>query len=505
MDSSGEPAPGGGAGTGRADRDVSEVCAVTGGAESNKLFRSIPGVDRLLGSALLEEALSRHPRSLVTRAVHSVLDELRQGIRLGEITDPASLDPNRVSRLVVERLEAMAAPGLRPVVNATGVIVHTNLGRSVLPLRVLERFRAVACGYSNLEYDLAEARRGSRHTHVEGLLKELTGAEAAMVVNNNAAAVLIALETLASGREVVVSRGQLVEIGGAFRIPDVMRKSGALMKEVGTTNKTHLSDYEEAMGPETALLLRVHRSNFQLVGFTSDVGTEAMVALAREHGVPVMEDLGSGCLVDFSKYGLPKEPTVQETLAAGADLVTFSGDKLLGGPQAGIILGRERLVKEIRRNPLARAVRIDKLTLAALEDTLSLYRDQDRAVELIPTLRMILMPYHEVRSRAAGLRRRIGRLESTGFSVGVEDTTSKTGGGALPLLDIPSRALTLTPGDTAAHEIEARLRQWDPPILGRVENERVWLDVRTIRDSEIKTVARAVRSLAPARADTGGA
>ncbi|MFP4035904.1 MAG: L-seryl-tRNA(Sec) selenium transferase [Desulfobacteraceae bacterium] len=469
---------------------------MSGASEPQTLFRRIPAVDRLLETPLMAEALSRHPRSLLIKAIHSVLDELRQGIRNGGITEQEALEPERVAGLAAERLEALAGPSLRPVVNATGVIVHTNLGRSVLPPRVLEKFKSVACGYSNLEYDLAQGRRGSRYTHVEGVLKELTGAEAAMVVNNNAAAVLLALETLASGREVIVSRGQLVEIGGAFRIPDVMRKSGALMKEVGTTNKTHIRDYAEAMGPETALLLRVHRSNFQLVGFTSDVGTEEMVALARENGVPVMEDLGSGCLVDFSRYGLPKEPTVQETLAAGVDVVTFSGDKLLGGPQAGIILGCAELVEKIQRNPLARAVRIDKLTLAALEDTLSLYRDEERAVEVIPTLRMILMPYQDARSRAAALKRRIGRLETANFSVGLEDAASKTGGGALPLLDIPSRAVSLVPGRMAAHEIEAALRAWDPPVLGRVENERVLLDVRTMGDGDISAVADAVRSLA---------
>ncbi len=472
--------------------------------DKQALFRRIPAVDRLLESGQLAQESFRYPRSLILKAVHHVLDELRKGIGEGLIEDASVLEIDRVSSLAAARLEELGRPSLVPVINATGVIVHTNLGRSLLAERVLERLRVVGGGYSNLEYRLDRGKRGSRYSHVEGILRELTSADAAMVVNNNAAAVLISLETLAKGCEAVVSRGQLVEIGGAFRIPDVMKKSGAAMKEVGTTNRTHLRDYEEAITPETAVLLKVHRSNFQLVGFTRDVETEELVALGRRHGIPVIEDLGSGCLVDFSRYGLAKEPLVQEVLSAGVDLLTFSGDKLLGGPQAGIILGRKDLIERIRTNPLNRAVRIDKLTLVALEETLRLYRDEEEAARLIPTLRMIFTPYRDLRFRASGLLRRIGKLDSPNFSIGTRDGASKTGGGALPLLDLPTRLLALVPGRMSARTIEERLRANDPPIIARVENEQVLLDVRTILDEEARIVARAVRELAaPAGIGTG--
>ena len=465
-------------------------------SDRQTLFRAIPAVDRLMATDRLKEAGSRYPRSLVLNAVHAVLDELREAVQKGELSDPNVLALDAVAYAAVARLERMARPSLRPVINATGVIVHTNLGRSVLSERVLARFDAIGGGYSNLEYQLDVGRRGSRYTHVEGILKELTSAEAAMVVNNNAAAVLISLETLARGREAIVSRGQLVEIGGSFRIPDVMRKSGAVMKEVGTTNKTHLRDYEEAIGPETGLLLRVHRSNFQLVGFTEDVEAKQLVALGREHGLPVMEDLGSGCLVDFSRYGLAREPTVQEALASGVDILTFSGDKLLGGPQAGIILGRKDIVEAIRKNPLNRAMRIDKLTLVGLEETLRLYRDEESAVRDIPTLRMICRPYQDMRSRATGLRRRVGKIDTRNFTLAFVNGSSKTGGGALPLLELPTRLLALVPNRLSAHRIETWLRDYDPPIITRVENEQVLLDVRTVQDRELATVARAVQGLA---------
>jgi len=460
------------------------------------LYRRIPAVDRLMASPLLEEAASRYARKLVLKAVHLVLDDLRKEIREGRVADAADLTADSLGRRILERLEDLDRPSLRPVINATGVIVHTNLGRSVLAERILERFRDIGGGYSNLEYRLDEGRRGSRYVHVEGILRELTGAEASMVVNNNAAAVLIGLDTLARGREAVVSRGQLVEIGGSFRIPDVMRRSGAVMVEVGTTNKTHLRDYEEVIGPETGVLLRVHRSNFQIVGFTQDVETERLVALGREHGIPVMEDLGSGCLVDFSRYGLTREPTVQEVVSSGVDLLTFSGDKLLGGPQAGILLGREDLIERIRKNPLNRAMRIDKLTLLALEETLRFYRDEESALQHIPTLSMIGMTMERLRSRARGLRRRIGRIDSGNFTLALADGTSKTGGGALPLLDLPTRVLVLVPGRMSAHEIESRLRTGDPPVIARVENERVLLDVRTVQERELPVLARAVKDLA---------
>ena len=464
--------------------------------DQSKMFRRIPAVDRLMESPDLVEVSAKYPRSLVSRAINQVLNEIRTRITEDEdFDDSRELDIERVSIRVIEKLERLARPSLRPVINATGVVVHTNLGRSILAERVLKKFRPLSGGYSNLEYDLDSGKRGSRYSHVEGILKELTSAEEAMVVNNNAAAVFISLDTLARGREVIVSRGQLVEIGGSFRIPDVMRKSGAKMVEVGTTNKTHLRDYEEMIGPETALLLKVHRSNFEIVGFTADVEAAQLVDLGHKHGIPVVEDLGSGCLVDLSNYGLVREPTVQEVLAQGVDLVTFSGDKLLGGPQAGIILGKKNLIDAIRKNQLTRALRIDKLTLLALEETLNIYRDERSALREIPTLRMISEPYGSLRKKAEDFAKMIGGLDGVNFTLDQTDGNSRVGGGALPLLELPTRLVCLVPNKLSAHQMEEWLRAYDPPIIVRVERDTVLLDVRTIQENESRTVAQALRKL----------
>lgn len=465
--------------------------------DKRTLFKQIPSVDRLLKSPGLIKMASQYPRNLILKAVHEILQDIRNSVAKGcEFQDPSDLAVERVTERVQARLVMLARSSLRPVINATGVIVHTNLGRSLLAESVIRRLRLLGGGYSNLEYDLEAGKRGSRYTHVEGILKELTSAEGAMVVNNNAAAVLITLETLAKGREVVVSRGQLVEIGGSFRVPDVMRKSGATMVEVGTTNKTHLRDYEEVIGPDTGLLLKVHQSNFQIVGFTEEVETARLVNLGRKYGIPVVEDLGSGCLVDFSKHGLTKEPTVQEVLAAGVDIVTFSGDKLLGGPQAGIILGKKHLVEAIKKNPLNRAVRIDKLTLVGLEETLNLYRDERRALKEIPTLKMICQPYKGMATKALRLLKTIGRLPAGNFTTELLDGDSRVGGGALPLFVLPTRLLSLIPGKLSAQHMEEWLRSYDPPIIVRIEKDQVLLDVRTIQERELKIVARAIQALA---------
>ena len=460
------------------------------------LFRKIPAVDSLLLSPMVNEILTTYPRSLILKATNQVLDEFRTKIRKGEVVEEVSdLSIESVSDRIVRRLKLISRPSLRPVINATGVVVHTNLGRSILTERALRRFRSIGGGYSNLEYNLDQGKRGSRHTHVEEILRELTSAEAAMVVNNNAAAVLISLETLAKGRDVVVSLGQLVEIGGTFRIPDVMRKSGAKMVGVGTTNKTHLRDYEEVIGPETALLLKVHTSNFQIVGFTEEVPLSDLVNLGKRYGIPVMEDLGSGCLVDFSKYGLFKEPTIQEVLSQGADLVTFSGDKLLGGPQAGIILGREDLIGAIKKNQLGRALRIDKLTILALEETLRLYREERAAVREIPTLKMICQSYGSLVKKAERLIKLIGRLKTRNFFLELGDGISRAGGGALPQLELQSRLLCLVPKKLSSRFMESWLRAYDPPVIARLEKEKVLLDVRTILERELKTTAHAIRDL----------
>lgn len=468
-----------------------------GDTDKKTLFRKIPAVDRLLDAPDILEASSKYPRSLILRAIHQVLDEVRKELAEGGMTeDSPELKIEKISSNVVERTGLLAQPSLKPVINATGVVVHTNLGRSILAERVLRRLSPLSGGYSNLEYDLDQGKRGSRYSHVEGILKELTSAEGALVVNNNAGAVLLSLETMARDREVVVSRGQLVEIGGSFRIPDVMRKSGAIMVEVGTTNKTHLQDYEEVIGPDTALFLSVHKSNFHVIGFTQDVDAPELVKLGNKYGIPVMEDLGSGCFVDFSEYGIPKEPTVQDVLKQGVDLVTFSGDKLLGGPQAGIILGRKDLIEAIQKNPLTRALRIDKLTLTALEETLNIYRDEKTALKEIPTLRMICQTYKALKTKAQRLAKMIGQLNARNFSVDLVDGISRSGGGALPLLELATRQLRLTPTRLSPHHMETWLRSHNPPIIVRIEKDSVLLDLRTIQDQEMKIVAQAIKELA---------
>jgi L-seryl-tRNA(Ser) seleniumtransferase len=360
---------------------------------------------------------------------------------------------------------------------------------------VIAKFNSIAGSYSNLEYDLAAGKRGSRYVHVEEILTELTGAEDALVVNNNAAAVLIALDTVAKDKEVIISRGQLVEIGGSFRMPDVMKKSGAKMVEVGTTNKTTVKDYQSALSPDTALFLKVHTSNFRIVGFTEEVSLEELVALGKKHGLPVMEDLGSGCLIDFSKYGLTREPTVQDSVAAGADIITFSGDKLLGGPQCGIIVGKKALVSAIKANQLNRALRVDKLTILALQETLSMYRNEGQAMKQIPTLRMLCQSYQSLQKKAERLLGLIGKIGIGNFSLSIVDGMSRVGGGAMPLEELPSRLLCIEPRRFSAQHLTILLRSCIPPIIARLEKDQLLLDVRTIQDKELKIVAGAIKML----------
>ena len=464
--------------------------------DKSEILRRIPAVGRILNSPRLLEMTARHPRTLILKAINQVLEDLRREIEAeGGLKDLSVLSVEGILGSVERRLKILDRSSLKPVINATGVVIHTNLGRSILAERVLQKLGVIAGAYGNLEYDLDNGKRGSRFVHVEGVLKDLTSAEAAAVVNNNAAAVLITLETLGKGREVIISRGQLVEIGGFFRIPEVMQRSGARIVEVGTTNKTHLKDYEQVIGPDTALILKVHQSNFHIVGYTEMVDTAELAQLGHKYGIPVVEDLGSGCLVDFSRYGLTREPTVQEVIAQGADLVTFSGDKLLGGPQAGIIVGKRHLVEAIRENQLSRALRIDKLTLLALEETLNIYRDEVAAIREIPTLRMICQTYRTLRAKAQRLIRMIGNPDGARFTLDATDGNSRVGGGALPFLAMPSRLVCLIPRDLSAAAIEERLRACDPPIITRVEKDQVLLDVRTIQDKELKTVARAIREI----------
>jgi L-seryl-tRNA(Ser) seleniumtransferase len=461
-----------------------------------KLLASLPKVDQVLARPELEALAPEVPRPLVKEAVRQVVDGLRERLLAGRPVEPGELDPDAAARMAADRARRLARPSLRGVVNATGVVVHTNLGRSLLAERALERLQALNQSYTNLEYDLEAGRRGSRYVHAADLLTELTGAEAAVVVNNNAAAVLLSLMTAAQGREVIVSRGQLVEIGGSFRIPDVMARSGAVLREVGATNKTHLRDYENAITGQTALLLKVHTSNFAVVGFHQEVPLAELVELGRRFHLPVMEDLGSGTLVDFSRYGLPKEPTVQEAVAAGADLITFSGDKLLGGPQAGVILGRREMVEAIRKNPVNRAMRIDKLTLAALEATLELYRRPEEAVEQIPTLAMIATPYDQLRRRAAALVRRLRGRGLSRLRVSSLDGASRVGGGALPLAAPRTRLVEVEVEGLSPTRLERGLRGWDPPVICRLEDGRLLMDVRTLLPPDARIIGQALASLA---------
>jgi len=458
--------------------------------EKNKWLAKIPAVHVL--AEKLAKSWPGLPKVFYTRAARATAEHLRKEILEGR---RAALSEEEVIRLAEGFLAEKARPHLRPVVNATGVVVHTNLGRSPLAEEALEEIMAVARRYSNLEYRLLEGHRGSRYEHVAGLLRELTGAEGALVVNNNAAAVLITLNTLAKGKEVIVSRGELVEIGGSFRMPEVMAWAGCELREVGTTNRTHLRDYEKAINENTALLMKVHRSNFAVVGFTKEVSGKELVELGRRYGIPVVEDLGSGCLVDFSRYGLRKEPTVQEVIRSGVEVVTFSGDKLLGGPQAGIIVGQKDLVEKIRQNPLNRALRIDKLTLAGLEATLRLYLDEGLAVERIPTLRMILLPPKEVRRRAQRLKRMLVKASLPGFRFEVMPTVCRTGGGALPIADLDSYAVAVNSEKFSPEELHQRLRTGEPPVVGRIEGDRFLLEARTIFPEEFLLVVEAFRRL----------
>ncbi|MCX6028548.1 MAG: L-seryl-tRNA(Sec) selenium transferase [Chloroflexi bacterium] len=444
--------------------------------------RSLPSVDRLLAHELLAAAVAEHGRDLAVEAARATLAAARTAA-------PSAADAPTFAALAEDaarRLAEMTRGTLYPVINATGVIIHTNLGRAPLSTASQRAMTAVAAGYSNLEYDLAAGERGSRYLHVETLLCRLTGAEAALVVNNNAGAVFLVLAALAAGRDVVISRGQLVEIGGGFRIPDVLRQSGARLVEVGTTNRTRLRDFQEAIGPATALLLRVHSSNFRQIGFTSEAPLSEMVALGRESGVPVVDDLGSGSLLDTTRYGLVPEPMVQSSLAAGADLVTFSGDKLLGGPQAGLIVGREALVAKLRHHPLARALRVDKSTLAALQATLLHYLAGEAERE-VPIWRMIATPLDALQTRAAAWA---AELCARGLAAEVVPSTSAIGGGSLPGETLPTRAVALS--HPAPDALAAALRAGEPPVVARIADGRLLLDPRTVQPGEDEALLGAV-------------
>jgi L-seryl-tRNA(Ser) seleniumtransferase len=398
--------------------------------------------------------------------------------------------------LIAKEAARLTAMSLRTVVNGTGVVLHTNLGRSPLAKDALDAISSIASGYSNLELDLGTGQRGSRYMHVEGLIKELTGAESALVVNNNAAAVILALSTLAAGREVIVSRGELVEIGGSFRIPDVMRQSGTTMVEVGTTNRTHLSDYLSRTNEATSLYLKVHTSNFIVSGFTSDVSVSELSTAGKTTGIPVMLDAGSGSFINLESFGIGNEPTIRQYLESGADLVTFSGDKLLGGPQAGIIAGRRELLEPMKKNPLLRAFRIDKLSLAALEATLRLYRDEQQAVRKIPTLSMLCFTADELKKRAGRILRQLEKRTDPLVFLSIIKGESAAGGGTFPLLKLPTWLIEVKISGASSQQVESALRNSSIPVIGRIFHDKYLLDVRTILDSDISTVEYSLNEAA---------
>ena len=461
-----------------------------------RYLRTLPAVDELLHRPPIQTLLRNHSRPLVVDSIRKVLGEKRQTILQGveeEAAAAASLTPDQWADAVEEAVATTLRPSLRPVINATGVVLHTNLGRAPLAEEALRKLVEIAGGYSNLELDLETGERGSRYEHVEKLLCRVSGAESGLVVNNNAGAVFLALNSLAEGKEVIVSRGQLVEIGGSFRIPDVMRKSGVRLVEVGTTNRTHLRDYEQAITEETALLLKVHTSNYRILGFTAEVPLKELAALGAARGLPVMEDLGSGCFIDLSPHGIEHEPTVQETLQAGVDVVTFSGDKLLGGPQAGIVLGKKSFIDRIKKNPLNRALRIDKLTLAGLESTLRVYLDENRILSAVPALAMLACPLKELESRARRFQRKLGREISGECQITLREDSSQVGGGALPLQVLPTRVVAIRPLRLSASALEEKLRRSEPPVIARVKEEEVFLDLRTVAGEEEAALLEAVK------------
>jgi L-seryl-tRNA(Ser) seleniumtransferase len=444
------------------------------------LLRELPSIDRLLNHARCAALLTRYNRDYMTQKCRASLDQLRANIRQGKgqfLNDDAILDQ------VEAQVELESRPGHIRVVNATGTILHTNLGRALLSQAAIDAMVAVAGKPINLEYDLAAGKRGKREETLEQLLVDLTGAEAATVVNNNAAAVLLGLNSLAQGKEVIVSRGELIEIGGAFRIPEIMAKSGAILREVGATNRTHPADYENAINENTALLLKVHTSNYKVVGFTAEVTLEQMVAIGKQHHLPVMEDLGSGALIDLSQYGLSKEPLVGERIAAGADVVTFSGDKILGGPQAGLMVGKKELIGKMNKNHLQRALRCGKVTLAALEATLRRYRQSPNIVEEIPTLRAFTRSVDEVRGMGQSVLPKLEAALGNGYQLSLQDSTSQIGSGALPTEELPTVVITVAHPKRGANAIAKQFRQADPPIIGRIQDDKFLLDLRTIFDA----------------------
>lgn len=452
-----------------------------------RYFRLLPAVDRILQEKELKGIGGEIPRNLIVEAVQEVVTESRAMIKRAvtkKELEALDLSPVSLAHQAREKVKEKTRANLQPVFNATGVLLHTNLGRAPLAAAAVEMLQETSSSFCNLEFSLQTGRRTSRYEHVEALLCRLTGAEAALVVNNNAGAVFLALNTLAPGREVVVSRGELVEIGGSFRLPEVMTASGALLVEVGTTNKSYLRDYQRAINERTALLLKVHSSNFKVLGFTAAVDSRSLVGLSEEYGLPVMEDLGSGVLVDLSRHNLPAEPRVQESVAAGVDLVTFSGDKLLGGPQSGLIVGKKKYLERIKSNQLTRALRVDKLTLAALESTLRLYLDEEKALREIPILRMLTVSHEILKARAEILAAELAKKLGPEWQIGISRERARVGGGSLPLAALPSYQVTLECAGVSSAELAQILRRARHPVIARVRKKKILLDLRSLQEED---------------------
>lgn len=442
-----------------------------------------PSVDTVLRSAHGELAIARHGRASATDAIRQAIERLRTG------GQPVAASVEQIGRTALDRLEERERPSQRPVINLTGTVLHTNLGRALLAEEAIDAVVAAMRAPTNLEYSIEAGQRGERDAHVRDLVRELTGAEDAILVNNNASAVLLVLNTLAKDREAIVSRGELIEIGGAFRMPDIMARAGATLREIGTTNRTHLRDYAEAIGPATGLVMKVHTSNYVVQGFTAEVEPAELAKLARQHNLPFVDDLGSGTLIDLSRWGLRKEKTVQDALKGGADLVTFSGDKLLGGPQAGIVAGRKDLIAKLAKNPLKRALRLDKLRLAALEATLRLYRDPDRLAQRLPTLRLFTRSAAELRALADRLQPKVTAAVGPGWAVEIIDCASQIGSGALPLETLPSAGLAVKPAGKAAgsavEKLAAAFRAVPVPVIGRIAQGALIFDLRCLEEEDL--------------------
>lgn len=457
------------------------------------ILQKLPKVDRLLEAPAIVALLEIHPRSLVVHEIRDFLDEIRDKLLSGAAVKLPD-DREMIQQLAVQ-ITSHLTPGLRRCVNGIGIVLHTALGRAPIAESAQDALQEIVTNYCTLQIDLETGKRGDRYKEVEGLLQKITGAEAALVVNNNAAATMAILNTLAEGREVIVSRGELVEIGGSFRLPDVMKRSGARLVEVGTTNRTHLKDYKNAITPETSLILKVHQSNYKIYGFTSEVLISELAPLAHEHRIIAVDDLGSGALVDLSRWGLPKEPTVQDSLSAGADVVCFSGDKLLGGPQCGIIVGKREQVERIKNNQLTRALRCDKMTFAVLEATLRLFLDEGKLLKQHPVLRLLTMPLEEIRSRCEVLKDGLEKVLAEKGSVVVEQDASEAGSGSLATVSLPTWVASVSIKGVPSEEIARRLRLVPVPVFGRIKDQKFFLDGRTIRDDEVEYVLKGFSNL----------